>query len=310
MSLLAAIALQVVTAPYPDTLSQAARDGLAENEARAAPATDLASRRARADSIQQEIGRRQLARYGVTVADATIAGVPVRVFTPRGGAKAGAVLFNLHGGGFVVDSGSMSENVPIAALTGRRVVAVRYRLSPEHRFPAALEDALVVYRALVKQTRRVALYGTSAGAILSAELVARLKVERQPLPVALGFFSGSANLSELGDTATLFLGPPAASRAVAALYAGTLPLDDLALSPGRGDLSGWPPTLCISSTRDFLLSGTAELCRRLEAAGSDARLLVYDGLPHAFWSYIEAPESDAAFAAMARFLTRRLGHRP
>jgi epsilon-lactone hydrolase len=301
------LALQLVSAPWPDTLSPAARAGLAADAARPPAGPSMAARRDRAEQIQRDIGARQLTRYGVTMADRTIAGVPVRVFTPRGGGRESGILLNLHGGGFVVDSGSITENAPIAALTRHVVVAVRYRLSPEHPFPAALDDAAAVYRALRGEApgRRIALYGTSAGAILAAELVARLRAEHVASPVALGFFSGTGDLTAGGDSAALFLNA-GAMRAVATLYAGAHDPADPALSPARGTLDGWPPTLCVSSTRDFLLSATADVCRRLDAAGTDARLIVQDGLPHAFWSYIEAPESDAAFATMARFLRRHL----
>ena len=309
MSLVWAALLQLVTAPLPDTVSAQAKAGLAADAARPAAGPAMAERRARADAIQQEIGARQRARYGVTMREGVIAGVPVREFVPRQSPRDDAVLLNLHGGGFVVDSGSITENVPVAALTGQRVVAVRYRLSPEHRFPAAVDDALNVYRALLRErpNRRILLYGTSAGAILSAELVARLRVEHLPLPAALGFFSGSADLATPGDSAALFLRDgAAAATALAGLYApGRAPADP-AVSPARGSLAGWPPTLCLSSSRDVLLSATASFCRAVDDAGGDARLVVYDGLPHAFWSYIEAPESDAAFATMTRFLTRHL----
>jgi acetyl esterase/lipase len=309
MSILIAALLQLVSTPPPDTLSAAARAGLAVDAARPPAGPAMADRRTRAEAIQEEIGARQRSRYGVTMRERAIAGVPIREFTPASTIPDDAVLLNLHGGGFMVDSGSITENVPIAALTRRRVVAVRYRLSPEHPFPAAVDDALAVYRALLaeKPGRRIALYGTSAGAILAAELVARLRAEGVAPPVALGFFSGSADLSSPGDSASLFLnGGAAAAESVAGLYAGQRPLTDPLVSPARGALAGWPPTLCIASSRDFLLSATADFCRALDDANVDARLVVYDGLPHAFWSYIEAPESDAAFETMARFFTRHL----
>ena len=307
MSWLFALALAAAAAPYPATLSQQARDALAANDARPPAGPSFADRRARSEQIQQDIGTRQMARYDVALTESAIAGVPVRIFTPKNGKRRGGTLLNLHGGGFVVDSGSLTENIPIAALTGRKVVAVLYRLSPENRFPAAVDDALAVYRALLKQPgqRPLAIYGTSAGAILSAELIARLRREALPLPKALGFFSGTADFAQLGDSATLLLEPGAADG-LAALYAGSLPKKDPALSPMRGALSGWPPTLCVSSTRDYLLSATANFCRALGNAGNDTKLIVHDGLPHAFWSYIEAPESDAAFAEMAQFLNRQL----
>ncbi len=298
---------QQVAAPWPDTLSTEARAELAANDARPPAPQSMEGRRARSEQIQQEIGQRRLKRHGVTMTETSIAGVPVRIFMPGNARKDAPILMNLHGGGFIVDSGSITENAAVAALTGYRVVAVRYRLSPEHPFPAAADDALAVYRALLTQrpTGRIGLYGTSAGAILSAQLVARLQAERLPLPTALGFFSGSADLSRIGDSVTLFADPGAA-RMVSKLYAGTRDLADPMISPQRGSLAGWPPTLCMTSTRDFLLSATADFCRVLESVGVPSTLLVYDGLPHAFWSYIDAPETDIAFAAMARFLRLRL----
>jgi acetyl esterase/lipase len=92
-------------------------------------------------------------------------------------------------------------------------------------------------------------------------------------------------------------------------YVGGADPGDPLLSPIRGDLSGFPPTLCLSSGRDVLLSGTANLCRALTDAGVNAELVVYDALPHAFWSVMLAPESDDAFRRMSSFLTRHLGRR-
>ena len=298
---------QQVKAPWSATLSEQARAGLAANDARPPEPAGMPERRARAEAIQREIGLPRLKRYGVTMTDGEIAGVPVRIFSPRGERANAPLLLNLHGGGFIVDSGSITENAAVAGLTGYRVVAVRYRLSPEHPFPAALEDSLAVYRALLQQrpASRIGLYGTSAGAILSAQLIARLRAERLPQPGAHGFFTGTADLATMGDSVTLFADPAAAAMVVK-LYAGPRDPADPTLSPARGDLKDWPATLCLTSGRDFLLSGTIDFCRALGDAGVDARLVAFDGLPHAFWSYIDAPETDAAFATVARFLKGRL----
>ena len=174
-----------------------------------------------------------------------------------------------------------------------------------------MEDALAVYRALLADhdPARIGVYGTSAGAILSAELVARLRAETLPQPAALGFFSGAGDLSRAGDSAGLFA-DAAVVDAQVRLYAGRTTASDPLFSPQLGDLTHWPATLCLASTRDFLLSGTADFCRAIDAAGAPAKLVVFDGLPHAFWAYIDSPESDEAFAVMARFFTERLGERP
>ena len=169
MGIMMALALQLVTADVAETLSPQARAALAKDAARSPVGPDLASRRLRAEQIQEEIGARQLARYRVRLRDTTIAGVPVRMFEPNTAAHGGRMLLNLHGGGFIVDAGSLTENVPLAALTGSKVVALRYRLAPEHPFPAALDDAEAVYTALLREQPRVriAVYGTSSGAILA-----------------------------------------------------------------------------------------------------------------------------------------------
>jgi acetyl esterase/lipase len=299
-------AIAQVQTPWFKGLSAEARQGLIDNAARK-PAHNLPDQRLAILAIQQDIGTRQMARYHVTMTEGTLAGVPVRIFTPANPLDDGSILLNFHGGGFIIDSGSWTENIPLAALTRRRVVTALYRMAPEHPFPAAVDDASAVYRELLKThpADKIVVFGTSAGAVLSAELVQRLRQDRVPQPAALGFFSGTGDFANLGDSAPVY-GGPAASALMLSPYTVGHSLSDPALSPAYGDLSGWPPTLCVSSTRDILLSATAIFCHKLDEAGSPAKLVVFDALPHAFWSYIEAPESDAAFETMARFINTAL----
>jgi acetyl esterase/lipase len=300
--------------PLPPTLSPEIRVQLEEYGKQYPSSANMTVQqsRERADRIQAAVGAEQRKKYAVTIKDDTIDGVLVRRISPAQHAPHGRfVLLNVHGGGFRADSGSLTENIPIAALTGVEVVAVRYRLSPEGRFPAAVDDALAVYRELLKtrQPTELAVYGTSAGAILGPQLLMRLQKEGLPLPAALGVFSGDADWARSGDTMSLY---PLIGVDLAALfkdYAGATPLTDPLISPAYGDTSGFPPTLCLSSTRDVLLSGTANFCRRLTEEGVDARLIVFDGLPHAFWAYLLGPESDEAFKQMSEFLVSHLGKR-
>jgi acetyl esterase/lipase len=298
--------------PLPQTLSEQARAQLSVAAPSAGPPPTIGQMRAFADQFQLAWSAKQKLLYPVTVADATLGGVAVRIISPsHGSSDEKRVLLDLHGGGFQIDSGSMTENVPIAAITGISVIAVRYRLAPENPFPAAVNDALAVYRVLLEThaPRDIAVYGTSAGAVLGPELIARILAEGLPVPAALGVFSGDADLARSGDSAQLFPFKMGSLdlAAVMAAYAGTTSLKDPAISPLYGSLKGFPPTLCVTSGRDFLLSATANFCRALQLQGVFANTVVFDALPHAFWTYIDAPETDDAFKIMANFLVARLG---
>jgi epsilon-lactone hydrolase len=301
--------------PPPETLSAEARAYLgAMVPLDPSQPIDVASMRPFTEQIQALVGAEQRKVHAVGVTDDVIAGVPVRrIARTSGDVDRSRILLNLHGGGFATDSGSLTENIPIAALSGLEVIAVLYRFAPEHPFPAAVDDALAVYQALLTEhdARNIGVYGTSAGAVIGPQLMMRLKAESLPLPGALGVFSGEADLAGTADSLRIF----ASAAEFKALndakwsYVGAADPHDPLVSPIYGDLAGFPPTLCLSSGRDILLSGTTNLCRALTDAGVAAELAVYDALPHAFWSTMLAPESDDAFRRMASFLTKHVGRR-
>ena len=302
----------IQTWPLPETMSPQARAAASEaaNSPLSALMPPLSILRPIMERLHSSAGAKMEKRFEVRVETSQIAGVPVRIIYPKGinGLGNGPILLNLHGGGFAVDSGSLTETIPIAAQTGMPVVAVLYRLSPEHPYPAALDDAHAVFRALAKDHKAdgIAVFGTSAGAALSAQLLARLANKGEAMPAALGFFSGSADLSKKGDSESWM---PTPNDEYLPKYIGAASPTDPVLSPLLGDISRFPSTLAISSTRDFLLSPTAIFARALEDKGVDVRLVVFDGLPHAFWSYMDIPETDQATALMARFLKSKLKER-
>jgi monoterpene epsilon-lactone hydrolase len=194
--------------PVPATISPEAQKVLARVESDAAVPQTLEQRRAGTDKWQAGVGEQSKKLYPVKIAADAIAGVPVRVVTPLSitPEKRDRVLINLHGGGFNSDSGSLSETIPIANLTGTTVIAVLYRLAPEHPFPAGVDDVVVVYKELLKtyQPNHMGIYGTSAGAILTAEVTVKLKQLKLPLPAATGIFSGLGDLGHEGDSIALF----------------------------------------------------------------------------------------------------------
>lgn len=291
--------------PWPPlTVSLQAQQALANPPGPKLAHLSLGEQRRRLEAYQASFGARQMRKYPVSIREDTVDGIPVRVITPkRGSVRRDRVFIDLHGGAFITDSGSLTENIPIAALTHTVVVAVLYRLAPEHPFPAAVQDAVKVYRAELRTygANHIGIYGTSAGAILTAETAVELRRMHIPLPAALGFFSGTTNLGQAGDSEYLYPIRGTMPVVLKPYIAGTKPTDPV-LSPAYANLAGSPPTLCVSSTHDVLLSDTAMFQRRLLAAGVDARLVVFEALPHAFWAYLDTPESAEAFRIMSAFL--------
>ena len=305
--------------PVPQTISPEAQKAVGRAEPDAGPPQSLADRRKGTDAYTARARVQWTKICPNTLVDTTMAGVPVHVVTPDDltDANKDKVLLNLHGGGFNSDSGSYTESIPIASYARMKVVAVLYRLAPESPFPAAVDDSVAVYKELLKtyKPEHIVIYGTSAGAILTAEVAAKLKQLGLPMPAALGIFSALGDFARSGDSASLFslrglsghLDPPGPEPHDPYYIGGVDPKDPV-LSPIYGDLRGLPPTLFVTSTRDMLLSGTVNLHRAYLNAGVDARLVVFDALTHAFWYDPMLPESQEANHIMADFFVKRLGN--
>jgi epsilon-lactone hydrolase len=303
--------------PVPQDLSPEAQKFISRRLPDAVPPESLAVRRSRTDQWLEHSREEWTKLCPNTIEDTTMAGVPVRVVTPANitAVNRDKVLVNLHGGGFNSDSGSYAETIPIAGYTGIRVVAVLYRLAPEHPFPAGLDDAVAVYRELLKtyKPEHIVIYGTSAGATITAEMAVKLKQMGLPMPAALGIFSSLDSFARVGDSYAMYSldglsgpwAPPTGTHDP--YYVGTTDAKDPVLSPIYGDPHGFPPTLFVSSERDALLSSTANLDRAYLRAGVDARFVVFDALPHAFWYQAQMPEAIEANHMMAKFFLEQLG---
>ena len=305
--------------PVPQDLSPQAQLSLGRAEPDQGPPQSLEDRRKMTDAYTARARVEWTRICPNTLVDQTMAGVPVHVVTPDNVPERNKdkVLLNLHGGGFNSDSGSYTESIPIASYAGIKVVAVLYRLAPEHPFPAAVDDSVAVYKELLKtyKPEHIVIYGTSAGAILTAEVAAKLKELGLPQPAALGIFSGMGDFARMGDSMAMYalrglsghLDPPDPKEVHDGEYAAKTDLKDPILSPIYSDMHGLPPTLFVTSGRDLLLSGTTNLHRAYLNAGVDARLVVFDALPHAFWYDPRLPEAIEANHIMADFFVKHLG---
>jgi acetyl esterase/lipase len=302
--------------PVPKDLSAQAQAFISRRLPDEAAEPSLAERRKGLDAWEVRARAEWSKICPTKIEETKIAGVPVHVVTPEtvSASRRDEVLINLHGGGFHGDSGSYAESIPIASYTGIKVVAVLYRLAPENPFPAGVDDAIAVYKELLKTHKpdHIAIYGTSAGATLTAEVAVKLKQLGLPMPAALGIFSTVSDFSDMGDSYAMYtlsglaghLEPPHGAHD--AYYVGSTNAKDPVLSPMYADLHGMPPALFVTAERDALESSTVNLHRAYLRAGVDARLVVFDALPHAFWYHPEMPESIEANHIMAKFFLEHL----
>lgn len=305
--------------PPPTTISPEAQQWLASLVKNTSGPEPLEERRKRTDEWRKFGTSEAKKYYPANVEETTTAGVRTDIITPLAMPEANRsrVLINLHGGGFNSDSGSLIEGIPVSNLAKIKVVSVYYRLAPENPFPAAVDDVVAVYKDLLKtyKPQNIGVFGTSAGAILSAEVVVKLKQLGLPLPAALGFFSGLADFSRPTDSRQLFtltgfsgqLQPMDPSHLPDDQYVGKTDRKDPVLSPLFADLHGMPPSLLVTSTRDILLNDTTIFHRALLRAGDDSQLIVFDALPHAFWYHFTLPETKEALELMAKFFDEKVG---
>jgi monoterpene epsilon-lactone hydrolase len=306
--------------PMPSTISPEARMWLASLTKKSSAPQTLEQRRSATDEWRRRDSAEARQLYPVNIEETTTAGVRTDIITPVAmpDANRSRVLINLHGGGFNSDSGSLIEGVPICNLAKIKVVSVYYRLAPENPFPAAVQDVVAVYQELLKtyEPRNIAVFGTSAGAILTAELVAQLKQSHRSLPGALGMFSVLSDYSRPTDSQELFsldgfpgrLEPRDPNHPPEDAYVGSTDRKDPVLSPMFADLKEWPPSLLVTGTRDLLLSDTSMFHLALLRAGNEAQLVVFEAMPHAFWYHFQLPETKQALDIMAKFLQDKLRH--
>jgi monoterpene epsilon-lactone hydrolase len=309
--------------PVPKTISPEARDYLSQNlwGDDATAGADLPMWETRDATAVAFDALNALARqmFPVSVQEIDIDGVRCHRIEPLEipPQNRDRLLINLHGGGFVLGSGSLAEAIPIAHLSGIPVIAVDYRLAPEHAYPAAVDDVIQVYRQVLQAhtAEKIGMYGSSAGGFITGQAIARMVREGLPVPACAGVFSAGGDLIDFGDTSRIFtlngffghlilpLDHP--NSEVRAYLGGADPRDPM-ISPILSDLSRFPPTLLMSGTRDAVLSATANFHRALRRAGAEADLMVFDAMPHTHWYALHLPETREALDAMVAFFSSRL----
>ena len=262
-----------------------------------------------------------LQRYAFTVEQQTIGGVPTHVFLPAQGLATynqQRVLINLHSGGFEDGSqtGSFIESIPVAALGQIKVISVDYRLAPEYQFPAATDDVVAVYTDLLNDysPEHIGIYGASSGAHLCAQTLVRLQEQGLPQPAAIGLIAEGA-VTMTGDSVAFIgamlkaqYGMDLAESLQQIRYLEQADLNSPQVTPGQSDavMAQFPPTLLLSSSRDFMLSTVLATHSQLVRLGVEAQLHVWEGLDHTFHYNPDLPETEELHRVTLNFFEKHL----
>lgn len=248
---------------------------------------------------------------GVTATKTTVAGVAAEWFRAAD-SDAGPVALYLHGGGFIMPAALLHRTYcgHLASETGGSVLMIDYRLAPEHPFPAAVDDSLAAYRALLADgvsPARLVVAGDSAGGNLTLALLQALKRSGDPMPACAVAISPVCDMtrSREDDPAAKtdeMLHPRALRKFHDSYVRGADGTDPLA-SPILGDLSGLPPTLIFAGERELLCDDAVQYAHAATAAGSPVTLRVEPRLWHVWpLNYPELPQAVDAMAQVAAFV--------
>jgi len=252
----------------------------------------------------------------VTVTEAVLGGVPTAEITVDGVEPRHVVLY-FHGGVYVMGDASLAAD--LASQVGRRtsgkVISVDYRLAPEHPYPAAVDDALAAYEALLRggtAPSDIVFAGESAGGGLAIATLVNARDHQLPQPAAAFVMSPYADLTLAGTTLeTKGKADPLLSREALQARVGDYTAgQDAALgliSPIFADLSGLPPLIIQAGTHEVLLDDALRLAQRAATADVEVTLDITPGVPHVFQAYHQIlDEAGAALDRAGQFLSAHL----
>ena len=248
--------------------------------------------------------------------------VPIEC-TSLEGVETGKVILNLHGGGYILGLLDMMRNESIEyvkASNGAMLIQVDYRIAPNDHHPAALEDAITVYKWLLEQgykSEDIVVSGASAGGGLAAALVLYLRDQGLPLPKGVYLISpwGDLTTEAVSREANYEIDPILGKygsilkeELIKSSYLGDNDIKNPYISPVFGDYQGFPKTLIQVGTYEVLYDDSVNIYDKIEAAGGDVKLSSYYGMIHCFVNLLmNLPETQAAWAEAQEFFEECFG---
>jgi len=231
------------------------------------------------------------------------------------------IILYFHGGGYTIGSSHTHRALvgKLSKKTGKVAIIVEYRKAPEHPFPAALEDALFAYQALLdrgKKAKDIILAGDSAGGGLAIALMVKLKIEKIPLPAASICISPWVDLAATGksiETNKDFdpLVDIEKLNLWAKMYSGDEDLKNPLISPLYANLKGLPPMLIQVSNTEMLYDDAIRLAEKAEEAGVEVTLQIWAGLIHWWHLFQKAiPEACEAIGKISDYINETFEKKP
>jgi monoterpene epsilon-lactone hydrolase len=260
---------------------------------------------------------RMIVPDSIRTTQTTLGNRPALHVEPDNGPRAGTILY-FHGGGWVYGSPEsvLSLTGHLVAKTGVGAYSVDYRLAPEHPFPAAIDDTLSAYRALLdsgQDPSTIVFAGDSAGGGLTVTTCLAARDAGLPLPAAIVTFSPGLDATRTGESMHTkedidpILTRESVEHTGAMYLAGQDPHQPM-LSPAvLADLTGFPPMLIQVGTNEIMLDDSTRLAARARAAGVDVILDITADVPHVFQSFAGVlDEADEALDRAALFLSQHI----
>ncbi len=248
----------------------------------------------------------------------TLAGIPAVRVEPEQTARAGTILY-FHGGSFSLGSPETAMGLTgnLVTRTGYQAISLDYRLAPEHPFPAAIEDCVAAYRALLDggvDPSSVAFAGDSAGGGLTVTTCLAARTAGLPMPAAIVAFSAGLDHTRSGASITTRLDVDPLFTTESIDYTGAMylngqdPNQELLAPAVLADLAGFPPMLLQVGGNEVLLDDSVRLADRAREADVDVTLDFTANVPHVFQSLVGMlDEAEQALDRAALFLKQRLG---
>ena len=228
----------------------------------------------------------------------------------RAPGSGGTLLMHVHGGGYVAGAAAQYVGLlgELSRHSGRSALSFDYRLAPEYPFPAAVDDALAVYRACLEHADDVAVLGDSAGGGLALAMLMAAREAGLTMPSRVALFSpwtdlaGNSNSlsSKAADDPMI---DPRLVHSLAAEYVGTADANHPLVSPALGDFTGFPPLLIQVGSREVLLDDALAVDRAARLAGIDVSLQVWAEMMHVWQIFLLAlPQAREAVELAGRWL--------